>query len=63
MNSDWAEFNIPPPFSARVRNALRAEATSVRLANLVGAGGLWYGFGKTIMDMYVYMGGVCGYLV
>lgn len=25
----------------------------MRLSNLVGAGGLWYGFGKTIMDMYV----------
>jgi len=25
----------------------------VRLSNLVGQGGLWYGFGKTIMDMYV----------
>jgi hypothetical protein len=50
---DWAEFNIPTPFGSRVRNALKAEACSVRLSNLVGAGGLWYGFGKTIMDMYV----------
>ncbi|KAF8897348.1 hypothetical protein BD779DRAFT_1490327 [Infundibulicybe gibba] len=49
--SDWAEFNIPTPFGQRVRSALRAEARSVRLSNLVGAGGLWYGFGKTIMDI------------
>lgn len=49
--SDWADFNIPPPFGARVRNALKAEARSVRLSSLVGAGGLWYGFGKTLMDM------------
>ncbi|KAH9483042.1 DNA replication complex GINS protein PSF3 [Psilocybe cubensis] len=49
--SDWADFNIPAPFNSRVRNALKAEACSVRLSNLVGAGGLWYGFGKTIMDI------------
>ncbi|KAF9534432.1 GINS complex Psf3 component [Crepidotus variabilis] len=49
--SDWAEFNIPVPFGSRVRNALKAEPCSVRLSNLVGAGGLWYGFGKTIMDI------------
>ena len=51
VGSDWVKFDIPPPFGHRVRNALRAEATSVRLASLVGTGGLWYGFGKTIMDM------------
>lgn len=49
--SNWADFNIPTPFGSRVRNALRAEACSVRLSNLVGAGGLWYGFGKTIMEI------------
>ncbi|KAK0498314.1 hypothetical protein EDD18DRAFT_1308579 [Armillaria luteobubalina] len=49
--SDWADFNIPTPFGNRVRNALNAEPRSVRLSSLVGAGGLWYGFGKTIMDM------------
>jgi GINS complex subunit 3 len=48
---DWADFNIPAAFSPKVRNALKAEAKSVRLSNLVGAGGLWYGFGKTITDM------------
>lgn len=51
--SDWADFNIPTPFGSRVRNALKAEACSVRLSNLVGAGGFWYGFGKTIMEMQV----------
>ncbi|RDB23139.1 DNA replication complex GINS protein PSF3 [Hypsizygus marmoreus] len=49
--SDWADFNIPTAFGPRVRNALKAEARSVRLAGLVGAGGLWYGFGKTITDI------------
>ncbi|KAJ7591216.1 hypothetical protein C8J56DRAFT_1163225 [Mycena floridula] len=49
--SNWADFNIPVPFGPKVRNALNAEARSVRLSNLVGAGGLWYGFGKTITSM------------
>ncbi|RDX53077.1 GINS complex, Psf3 component [Polyporus arcularius HHB13444] len=49
--SDYADFTIPPPFSARVRNALNAEATSVRLSALVGQGGLWYGFGRMIMRL------------
>ncbi|KAI0092587.1 GINS complex Psf3 component [Irpex rosettiformis] len=38
--SDYADFNIPSPFQARVRNALNAEAKSVKLSNLVGQGGL-----------------------
>ncbi|EKM59618.1 uncharacterized protein PHACADRAFT_250229 [Phanerochaete carnosa HHB-10118-sp] len=49
--SDYADFNIPPPFQARVRNALNAEARSVKLSNLVGQGGLWYGFGRMIMKL------------
>ncbi|KAF8665751.1 hypothetical protein AX16_000199 [Volvariella volvacea WC 439] len=49
--SDWADFFIPPAFAPRVRNALKAEARSVKLSNLVGAGGSWYGFGKAVMDM------------
>ncbi|KAJ3790547.1 hypothetical protein GGU11DRAFT_762955 [Lentinula aff. detonsa] len=49
--SDWADFDIPQPFSNKVRNALRAEPRSVRLSNLVGAGAGWYVLGKTIMDM------------
>ncbi|KZP24579.1 GINS complex Psf3 component [Athelia psychrophila] len=49
--ADWAEFTIPTPFGPRVRNALKAEARSVRLSSLVGAGGMWYGYGKMIMDM------------
>ncbi|KAI0265132.1 GINS complex Psf3 component [Gloeopeniophorella convolvens] len=53
--SDYADFAVPAPFSARVRNALNAEARSVRLAALVGAGGLWYGFGKTVMRLCVLL--------
>ncbi|KAF9013350.1 hypothetical protein BDQ17DRAFT_1343257 [Cyathus striatus] len=49
--SDWADFTIPPAFNSKVKNALKAEATSVRIGHLVGAGGTWYGFGKKIMDM------------
>jgi GINS complex subunit 3 len=51
VSRDYADFTIPPPFSSRVRNALNAEAKSVRLSALVGAGGLWYGFGKIIMRL------------
>lgn len=51
--SDYAGFAIPPPFSARVRNALKADARSVKLANLVGQGGVWYSFGRMIMRLYV----------
>ncbi|KAI9063404.1 GINS complex Psf3 component [Trametes sanguinea] len=49
--SDYADFTIPPPFSARVRNALNAEPRSVRLSALVGQGGWWYGFGRMIMRL------------
>ncbi|KAI9435902.1 GINS complex, Psf3 component [Lactarius psammicola] len=49
--SDYVDFAVPPPFSSRVRNALNAEAKSVRLSALVGAGGHWYGFGKIIMRL------------
>ena len=48
---DYIDFTVPPPFSSRVRNALNAEAKSVRLSALVGAGGHWYGFGKIIMRL------------
>ena len=44
-------------FGIRVRNALRAEPRSVKLSSLVGAGGLWYGFGKMIAEMWVNYGG------
>lgn len=50
---DWADFNIPAPYGQKVRNALNAEATSVRLSSLVGSDGSWYAFGKMIMDMCV----------
>ncbi|GBE79156.1 GINS complex Psf3 component [Sparassis latifolia] len=49
--SDHADFTIPPPFSSRVRNALKAEPCSVRLASLVGQAGMWYGFGRMIMRL------------
>ncbi|KAH7887901.1 hypothetical protein F5I97DRAFT_1804471 [Phlebopus sp. FC_14] len=49
--SDWADFTIPTPFGPRVRNALKAEPRSVKLSALVGPGGLWYCFGKMIMDI------------
>lgn len=50
---DYADFTIPGPFNTRVQNALRAEPTSVKLAGLVGAGGLWYGFGRMLLSLYV----------
>ncbi|KLO18081.1 GINS complex, Psf3 component [Schizopora paradoxa] len=49
--SDFADCILPPPFSQRVRNALNAEATSVKLSSLVGSGGLWYGFGRMIVHV------------
>ncbi|EMD41100.1 hypothetical protein CERSUDRAFT_149776 [Gelatoporia subvermispora B] len=49
--SDYADFTIPTSFSARVRSALNAEPRSVRLSNLVGQGGMWYGFGRMIMHL------------
>ncbi|KAI0079701.1 GINS complex Psf3 component [Panus rudis PR-1116 ss-1] len=49
--SDYADFNIPPPFSSKVQNALNAEAKSVKLCNLVGQGGVWYAFGQMIMRL------------
>ncbi|KAH9071665.1 GINS complex Psf3 component [Lactarius deliciosus] len=45
----WLAFILI--YSSRVRNALNAEAKSVRLSALVGAGGHWYGFGKIIMRL------------
>ncbi|KAI0787106.1 hypothetical protein BC629DRAFT_1714841 [Irpex lacteus] len=37
--SGYADFNIPAPFK------------SVKLSNLVGQGGLWYGLGRMIMKL------------
>ena len=50
---NYADFTIPGPFVTRVQNALRAEPTSVKLAGLVGAGGLWYGFGRMLFSLCV----------
>lgn len=49
--SDYADFNIPPAFAARVRNAINAEPKSVKLSNLVGQGHTWYGLGQMIMKL------------
>ncbi|KAJ3558659.1 hypothetical protein NM688_g792 [Phlebia brevispora] len=48
--SGYADLTMPPAYAERVRHALDAEATSVKLSNLVGQGGLWYGFGRLIMN-------------
>ena len=34
-------MTLPTAYTERVQHALDAEATSVRLSNLVGQGGLW----------------------
>jgi GINS complex subunit 3 len=47
---------MPQPFAPRVKNALDAEPRSVRLSNLVGAGGLWYGFGRMVVRLWVTRG-------
>jgi len=49
--SNYADFAIPGPFVTRVQNALKAEPTSVKLSGLVGAGGLWYGFGRMLLSL------------
>ncbi|THH03588.1 hypothetical protein EW145_g6162 [Phellinidium pouzarii] len=51
LYSDYADCNVPQPFNQRVRNALIAEARSVKLSGLVGSGGLWYAFGRMIMGL------------
>ncbi|KAF8559017.1 hypothetical protein OG21DRAFT_1594896 [Imleria badia] len=51
LYSDWADVATPVAFGTRVRNALKAEPRSVKLSSLVGAGGLWYGFGKMIAEI------------
>ncbi|KIJ56636.1 hypothetical protein M422DRAFT_22788 [Sphaerobolus stellatus SS14] len=49
--ADYADFTIPSPFNARVKNALNAEPRSVKLSALVGGGGQWYGFGKMVAQL------------
>lgn len=53
-SSEFVSFTIPPPFSPRVRNALNASPHSVKLANLVGGLGMWYGFGRRLIGVYVF---------
>jgi len=47
---DYADCTVPPQFSQRVKSALNAEPRSVKLASLVGSGGLWYGYDR--LDNY-----------
>ncbi|CED85258.1 Multiple inositol polyphosphate phosphatase [Phaffia rhodozyma] len=49
--NDFVTFNIPQAFSNRVRNALNAESRSVKLSNLVGGLGMWYGFGRRLVGI------------
>jgi len=49
--SDYAECVVPVPFTQRVKNALKAEARSVQLSQLVGSGGQWYGYGKMVSNI------------
>ncbi|KZV64616.1 GINS complex Psf3 component [Peniophora sp. CONT] len=49
--SNYAGFTVPPPFSNRVKNALKAEPRSVRLSALVGHGASWYAFGRIYMRL------------
>ncbi|KAG8973807.1 DNA replication protein [Tulasnella sp. 425] len=48
---DWVDVEIPQPFGAKVKRALAADARSVKLSNLVGGTGTWYGFGKMMADL------------
>lgn len=51
LQSSICKFDIPPPFAQRVRNALTAEARSVRLSSLVGVGNYWYAHGRNIREI------------
>ncbi|EJD01215.1 GINS complex, Psf3 component [Fomitiporia mediterranea MF3/22] len=51
LYSDFADCTVPHAFNQRVRNALNADATSVKLSGLVGSGGLWYAFGRMIAGL------------
>jgi hypothetical protein len=53
--NEFVTFNIPPPYANRVRNALNAEARSVRLGGLVGSLGGWYGFGRRLVGVWVML--------
>lgn len=49
--SEFTTFPLPPAYSPRVRSALNASASSVRLSNLVGGNGWWYRWGRRIADV------------
>jgi len=52
-SSEFTTFPLPPAYSPRVRSALNASSSSVRLSNLVGGNGWWYRWGRRIADVYV----------
>ncbi|KZW04047.1 hypothetical protein EXIGLDRAFT_758350 [Exidia glandulosa HHB12029] len=51
LYAEHLEFTLPQPFGSRVRNALNADARSVRLASLVGVGNYWYAHGRNVVDI------------
>ena len=53
LYSEYCDVDIPPPFTARVRNALNAEPRAVRLSSLVGVGNHWYAHGMNLVQLCV----------
>ena len=51
LPSEFTTFPLPPAYSPRVRSALNASSSSVRLSNLVGGNGWWYSWGRRIADV------------
>lgn len=51
FRSEFTTFPIPAPYSPRVRQALNASSTNVKLSHLVGSGGWWYVWGRRISSI------------
>lgn len=49
--SEFTTFPIPAPYSPRVRQALNASSTNVKLSHLVGSSGWWYAWGRRISSI------------
>lgn len=49
-HSDYTQFPLPTPYTPRVRSALNASPSAVRLSSLVGQSGWWYRWGCRIAD-------------
>ncbi|ORY30340.1 hypothetical protein BCR39DRAFT_529262 [Naematelia encephala] len=49
--NEFTTFPLPPPYAPRVRSALNASPSSVKLSNLVGQGGWWYRWGRRLADV------------